>query len=77
MENNNPAIKKNKTIVYNPKFRSKDSKRLSIMRVLIDAEFTRINLVYNLPFNQKKPVFFQTDSNCFITPSQNIHLIIM
>ncbi len=71
MENNKPAIKKSKTIVYNPKFRSKDSKRLSIIRVLIDDELTRIDLVYNLSFNQKKPIFFQIDSNCFITPSHS------
>ena len=58
MENNKPVIKKNKTIVYNPKFRSKDSKRLSIIRVLIDDEFTRIDLVYNLSFNQKKTHLF-------------------
>ena len=71
MENNKPAIKKNKIIVYNPKFRSKDSKRLSIIRVLMDDELTRIDLVYNLSFNQKKPIFFQIDSNCFITPSHS------
>ena len=47
MKNNETEkIEKNKLVVYNPKYRFNKNKRITILRVVIDEEFTRVDLLY-------------------------------
>ena len=43
---NMSAIESDKLIVFNPKYRDNKNKRITILRVVIDNEYTRVDFLY-------------------------------
>ena len=67
MKNNETEkIEKNKLVVYNPKYRFNKNKRITILRVVIDEEFTRVDLLYWSLKNNNMGKWIQIEQDCFI-----------
>jgi len=62
----NNTIGAGKLIVFNPKYRHNKNKRITILRVVIDDEFTRIDLLYWSLKNYNKGKWIQIEKDCFI-----------
>ena len=67
MKNNETEkIEKNKLVVYNPKYSFNKNKRITILRVVIDEEFTRVDLLYWSLKNNNMGKWIQIEQDCFI-----------
>lgn len=69
MKNNETTkMTKDKLVVYNPKYRFNKNKRITILRVVIDDEFTRVDLLYWTLKNNNMGKWIQIERDTYIKP---------
>ena len=68
-EERDAKLKKGSRIVYQPGYRSRTSKDLNVLRVVTEAEFTRIDLIYFRPPKQcSTTIILQLDPDTYLLP---------
>ncbi len=60
------AIESDKLIVFNPKFRNNKNKRITILRVVIDNEYTRVDFLYWSLKNNNMGKWIQIEKDTYI-----------
>lgn len=62
----NKIIENNKLVVFNPKHQFSKSKSVTVLRVVIDEEFTRVDFLYWAIKNYNNWKSISIESDCFI-----------
>ena len=66
--NDSNMVSKNQRIIYNPKYRYNKNKNVTILRIVINESYTRIDILY-CPINKFKPgKWIQINQMCLIRP---------
>jgi hypothetical protein len=60
------AIESNNVVVFNPKYRDNKNKRITILRVVIDEEFTRVDFLYWSLKNNNMGKWIQIEKDTYI-----------
>jgi hypothetical protein len=60
------AIESDKLIVFNPKYRNNKNKRITILRVVIDNEYTRVDFLYWSLKNNNMGKWIQIEKDTYI-----------
>ena len=63
---NMSAIGSDKLIVFNPKYRDNKNKRITILRVVIDNEYTRVDFLYWSLKNNNMGKWIQIEKDTYI-----------
>jgi len=63
---NMSAIESDKLIVFNPKYRDNKNKRITILRVVIDNEYTRVDFLYWSLKNNNMGKWIQIEKDTYI-----------
>ncbi len=62
----NKTVVTDKLVVFNPKYRFNKNKRITILRVVIDDEYTRVDFLYWSLKNNNMGKWIQIEKDCFI-----------
>ena len=60
------AVESNNVVVFNPKYRFNKNKRITILRVVIDEEFTRVDFLYWSLKNNNMGKWIQIEKDTYI-----------
>lgn len=60
------AIESDKLLVFNPKYRDNKNKRITILRVVIDNEYTRVDFLYWSLKNNNMGKWIQIEKDTYI-----------
>jgi hypothetical protein len=63
---NTSSIESTNVIVFNPKYRDNKNKRITILRVVIDEEFTRVDFLYWSLKNNNMGKWIQIEKDTYI-----------
>lgn len=62
------AIESDKLLVFNPKYRDNKNKRITILRVVIDNEYTRVDFLYWSLKNNNMGKWIQIEKTLILEP---------